>query len=70
MITKAQLAQYILSKGCIVFQFPEVNNRGSVIRFKNPKTGATAFLNSPIDDSIIIKEIAYEICARLNIPIP
>jgi hypothetical protein len=70
MITKAQLAQYILSKGCIIFQFPEVNNRGSVIRFKNPKTGTTAFLNSPIDDSVIIKEVAYGICVRLNIPMP
>ena len=70
MITKAELCRYILSKGCVIFQFPEVNNRGSVIRFKNPQTGASAFLNSPIDDTIIVTEIAYGICSRLNIPIP
>jgi hypothetical protein len=58
-MTKVELSRYILSQGCIIFQFPEVNNRGNIIRFKNPKTGATAFLNSPIDDTLVITEMAY-----------
>lgn len=43
---------------------------GRCAGFKNPKTGSTAFLNSPIDDTVVITEIAYGICSRLNIPIP
>ncbi len=68
LMTRADLFDWIMAHGCN--QQPLYEYKAKVIYFINPKTGAKAWLNLPIDERPVRDYTIYRICLSLQIPIP
>jgi hypothetical protein len=67
-VTRRELYRYIRAQGCHQTALPE--GKAHVIYFENPITGATAWLNLPIDDRPVRDYTVFKLCLDLGIPIP
>ena len=67
-MTRADLADWLRAHGCEIVILPE--GRARVVMYRNPKTGTTAFLHSPIDETRVENFTICKICMRLGIEIP
>ncbi|MCG8318413.1 MAG: hypothetical protein MI921_02820 [Cytophagales bacterium] len=68
IVTRAYLFDWIRTHGCEMLPLPE--NKARVVKFENPKTGGTAYLNMPIDDRPIKDSNVHGICSKPGIPVP
>jgi len=67
-VTRRELYRYIRAQGCNQTALPEI--KAHVIYFENPRTGAKAWLNLPIDERPVKDYTVFKICLDLGIPIP
>lgn len=70
-MTRADFHDWIIVKGGEVLLLPEdgLTDKRS-IRYRNPKTGGQAYINGPIDETVIMHDVVCYICGRLGIEVP
>lgn len=67
-MTKKEFFNYLVSQGCIPQPIPIY--KANVIYFHNPSNNSQAYLDLPIDDSIINAFYVFRVCSILRVPAP
>lgn len=65
---RVDLFEWVKTNGCTVEPIEEYKAR--VIHVVNPRTGATAWINLPINNQPVRDFTVYRTCFNLGIPIP
>jgi len=66
-MTRADLVEWIMSEGCEVREFPDINNTAYQVKFINPKYKgfAYAYIDTPFDDRPVTDYLVCHICHNL-----
>lgn len=68
---RADLADWVMAHDCETWEFPEVNNSASVVRFRNKQDrNMRAYIDAPMDERPIKDYTVFRVCTLLGIPIP
>jgi len=69
-MTRQDLVDWVQQHGCEIQQLPEINNSARAIKFINPTNKGRAYINTPVNDTIVVPHVICTVCVQLGIPIP
>ncbi len=66
-MTRADLVDWVMSQGCEVEEFPDINNTAYQVKFINPKFKgiAYAYIDTPFDNRLVTDYLVCHICHHL-----
>lgn len=67
-MTREDLSDYLVAHGCEMRPYEGVGP--AIVVFHNPKTGRSAFIKAPLDETVTLEATVFKICYELGIEPP